>query len=295
MSRISQTIASGKHSLSLEFYPPKSEKAIAQLEETSRALRQLCPDFVSITYGAGGSTRSSTLNYAGTLKDVHQYTVMPHLTCVGHSKEELHKIIEQYQSHGFQTLMALRGDPPNGAPQFSAHPEGFAYASQLVAYIKDQFPQFEIGVGGYPEKHPEASTQSEDIQNLKKKIDAGADFITTQLFYRNEHYFRYVDACRKVGIDCPIVPGLMIPTALEKVERFCQFCRAELPETLRKALSQALGDAEATRAVALDWTFEQIQSLIENGAPGVHLYIMNQSEYALALHQRLASAGILKR
>lgn len=191
--------------------------------------------------------------------------------------------------------MALRGDPPNGASQFSAHPQGFAYASQLVAYIKDQFPQFEIGVGGYPEKHPEASTHYEDIQNLKKKIDAGADFITTQLFYRNEHYFRYIDACRKAGIDCPIIPGLMIPTALEKVERFCQFCQAELPEKLRKALSQANGNAEVSRAVALDWTFEQIQSLIENGAPGVHLYIMNQSECALALHQRLACSGILKR
>ncbi len=295
MSRISQTIASGKHSLSLEFYPPKSEKAIAQLEKASQALRHLCPDFVSITYGAGGSTRKSTLNYAKTLKEVHQYSVMPHLTCVGHSRNELHSIIQQYQNHGFHTLMALRGDPQDGARQFTAHPDGFHYASELVSFIKEAFPQFEIGVGGYPEKHPEAATLSEDIQNLKKKIEAGADFITTQLFYRNEHYFNYVEACRNSGIDCPIVPGLMIPTALEKVERFCQFCQAELPETLRQALSKALGDPEATRTIALNWTYEQIQSLIENGAPGVHLYIMNQSEYALALHQRLASAGILKR
>lgn len=295
MSRISQTIASGKHSLSLEFYPPKSEKAIAQLEDASRALRQLHPDFVSITYGAGGSTRSSTLKIAGTLKDAHQYTVMPHLTCVGHSKEELHSIIAQYQNHGFQTLMALRGDPQNGAREFTAHPDGFRYASELVAFIKEQFPDFEIGVGGYPEKHPEAATLSEDIQNLKKKIDAGADFITTQLFYDNDPYFRYVETCRNTGIDCPIVPGLMIPTALDKVERFCQFCQAELPETLRHALSKALGDPEATRTIAIDWTFQQIRSLIENGAPGVHLYIMNQSAYALALHDRLTSAGILKR
>lgn len=290
---IIQTIASGKNTLSLEFFPPKSDKAIQQLEASSRDLAELNPDFVSITYGAGGSTRKSTFTYAEQLKQTHNYKVMPHLTCVGHSQSELSEIIQQYQDAGFKTLMALRGDPQGDAQTFSPHPDGFQYANQLVAFIKSQFPDFEIGVGGYPEKHPEAQTQANDILNLKKKIDAGADFITTQLFYNNNHYYRFVDLCRSAQIHCPIIPGLMIPTNLKGVERFCNFCQAELPNALKTALASANGDPQALQNIAVDWTFEQIKDLLQNGAPGIHLYIMNQSRFMLALHQRLSEANIL--
>ena len=290
---IIQTIASGKHTLSLEFFPPKSEKAIEQLEASSRELAQLNPDFVSITYGAGGSTRQSTFNYAERLKQTHNYKVMPHLTCVGHSKSELSEIIQQYQQAGFKTLMALRGDPQGDDQNFTPHPDGFQYANQLVDFIKSQFPNFEIGVGGYPEKHPEAQSQASDILNLKKKIDAGADFITTQLFFNNDHYYRFVEHCRSAQIHCPIIPGLMIPTQLERVERFCNFCQAELPITLKSALASAHGDPQALHHIAVNWTFEQIKDLLQNGAPGIHLYIMNQSKFMLALAEKLSEANFL--
>ena len=289
---IIQSIASGKKTFSLEFFPPKSEKAIQQLQASSSELSKLDPDFVSITYGAGGSTRKSTFTYAEQLKADHGYKVMPHLTCVGHSKNELSEIIQQYQDAGFKTLMALRGDPQGDNQTFTPHPDGFQYANELVAFIKSTFPNFEIGVGGYPEKHPEAPSQESDIRNLKKKCDAGADFITTQLFYNNEHYFRFVDHCRSANIDCPIIPGLMIPTNLERVERFCNFCQAELPDSLKSALASAQGDAQALQAIGVDWTFQQVKDLLEQGAPGIHLYIMNQSKFMLALSEKFKEAGI---
>ena len=290
---IINTIKSGKSTLSLEFFPPKSEKAIQQLKESSKDLAKLNPDFVSITYGAGGSTRKSTFNYAEQLKKDHAYKVMPHLTCVGHSQSELSEIIQQYHDAGFRTLMALRGDPQEGTDTFTPHHDGFQYANELVAFIKSQFPDFEIGVGGYPEKHPEAPSQKSDILNLKKKVDAGADFITTQLFYNNEHYYRFVEECRSAQIHCPIIPGLMIPTNLQRVERFCNFCQAEFPNPLKSSLSSANNDPQALQEIAVDWTYQQVKDLLQNGAPGIHLYIMNQSKFMLALHQKLSEAQCL--
>ena len=289
---IQSKIQSGTLTLSLEFFPPKSEAAAQQLLKSSEQLKVLNPDFVSITYGAGGSTQASTINYAETLKNQFDYEVMPHLTCVGHSKDELLKILKDYETNGIQTIMALRGDPPKGDQHFNPHPEGFHYANELVQFIKAQCPDFEIGVGGYPEKHPEAPDLKTDITNLKKKVDAGASFITTQLFYENEHYFRFVEQCRDAGIHCPIIPGLMIPTNLERVERFCDFCGAELPQALKDALQDA--SEEATKELSVDWTYEQIKNLIQGGAPGIHLYILNQSEYALALHEKLLAGGVIE-
>ena len=289
---IQSTIQSGKITLSLEFFPPKREQAANQLLKASEALKALNPDFVSITYGAGGSTQASTVNYAETLKNRFDYEVMPHLTCVGHSQDELKTLLKDYQAKGIRTIMALRGDPPQGDTRFQAHPDGFHYASELVAFIQSQCPEFEIGVGGYPEKHPEAPDLRSDIVNLKKKVDAGASFITTQLFYENEHYFRFVEQCRDTGIHCPIIPGLMIPSNLARTERFCDFCGAELPQALKDALTDT--SKEAAKALSVDWTYEQIKSLIQGGAPGIHLYILNQSEYALALHEKLLAGGVIE-
>ena len=290
---IQSKIQAGTLTLSLEFFPPKSEAAAQQLLKTSEQLKMLNPDFVSITYGAGGSTQASTINYAETLKNQFGYQVMPHLTCVGHSKDELLKILKDYETNGIQTIMALRGDPPKGDQHFNPHPEGFHYANELVQFIKAQCPDFEIGVGGYPEKHPEAPDLKTDITNLKKKVDAGASFITTQLFYENEHYFRFVEQCQDAGIHCPIIPGLMIPSNLDRTQRFCDFCGAELPQALKDTLTDA--SEEATKALSVDWTYEQIKSLIQGGAPGIHLYILNQSEYALALHEKLVTDNTLAR
>lgn len=295
MSTITQNIATGKHTLSLEFFPPKSEFGKSQLLIAAEALKELNPNFVSITYGAGGSTRKSTFDCAEILKNTYNYSVMPHLTCVGHSKNEISHIIEQYNRNNYKTLMALRGDPPKGINNFTPHPKGFNFANQLVQFIKANYPKFEIGVGGYPEKHPESGSISEDIINLKKKIDAGADFITTQLFYNNKHYYNFVKACTSIGIKCPIIPGLMIPSNLEKVERFCKFCRVELPIELRNKLVKAAKDKTDSSLISIDWTYRQIKDLLEFGAPGVHLYIMNQSENAKILYGKLMSSKILIR
>ena len=295
MSTITQKIASGKHTLSLEFFPPKSEDGKSKLLIAAEALKEINPNFVSITYGAGGSTRRSTFACAEILKNSYNYSVMPHLTCVGHSKSEISRIIEQYHKHGYQSLMALRGDTPKGMNSFLPHPEGFNFANQLVRFIKAKHPTFEIGVGGYPEKHPESASISKDILNLKKKTDAGADFITTQLFYNNAHYYTFVKACKKIGIKCPIIPGIMIPSNLEKAELFCKFCQVEMPEELKQKLEKAAKDKKDSSAISIDWTYQQIKELVEFGVPGVHLYIMNQSENALKLYRQLMSSKILIR
>ena len=292
---ICSAIMSGRHTLSLEFFPPKSEKAVGQLLKTSQELQVLNPNFVSITYGAGGSTRESTLKYAGHLKDDFGYKVMPHLTCVGHSQREILDILNGFSASSIKTVMALRGDPPIGESGFKPHLQGFKYASELVDFINKHSTDFEIGVGGYPEKHPEAPSIERDIENLKHKVEAGADFITTQLFYNNNHYNEFFTRCRNKKIDCPIIPGLMIPTNLKRVERFCNFCNAELPETLKSLMKSAGNDKEALKKIGVKWTFNQIKSLIKNGAPGIHLYILNQSEMALSLYKKLKEEDILRR
>lgn len=292
---ICSAINEGKNTFSLEFFPPKSEKAAEQLLITAQELRELNPDFVSITYGAGGTTRETTFKYAEHLKNDFDYKVMPHLTCVGHSREEILAILNRYSASNIKTIMALRGDPPLGETNFSPHPEGFKFASELVDFIDNQKLDFEIGVGGYPEKHPEAPSIEQDIDNLEKKVAAGADFITTQLFYNNDHYFEFVKRCRSKKIECPIIPGLMIPNNLERVERFCAFCNAEFPEALKALMKAANNDREALKKIGVEWTFNQIKTLIENGAPGIHLYILNQSEMALLLYKKLKEENILNR
>ena len=196
---ISRKLKQGKAVISVEFFPPKGDDGGEQILKTARELASISSDFVSITYGAGGTTRERTIRYARLLKKEVGFNVMPHLTCVGHSQQELADILESYHSSGFRNIMTLRGDPPKGESSFSPHPDGFQYASELVAFIREQYPDFCLGVAGYPEKHPEAQSMDIDLKNLKTKINAGADFITTQLFFNNEDYFNFVDACRNIG------------------------------------------------------------------------------------------------
>ena len=178
-----------KKLFSVEFFPPKNDEGGKRMLETASIIQPFEPDFVSITYGAGGGTRETTMRYAKLLQQEHGYEVMPHLTCVGHTRDELLSILEDFADAGFCNIMALRGDPPKGETKFSAVEGGFSYASDLVALIREYFPHFGIGVGGYPEKHPEATDMNLDLQNLKTKVEAGADFITTQLFFDNQTFF----------------------------------------------------------------------------------------------------------
>lgn len=291
---IAHKLAQHKHVISAEFYPPRSEDAARQILQTAEALQPHGLDFVSITYGAGGSTRERTIEYGEILQNQFAFDVMPHLTCVGHSKNELLEILKRYQVSGFKNIMALRGDPPKGETLFKPHPEGLAYGSELVSFIKAHYPDFCLGVGGYPQKHPEALSMEEDLKHLKHKVDQGADFITTQLFFNNEDYFSFVHKCRQLGITCPIIPGIMLATSYEKTKRFCSFCEATIPDTLAEGfLELDPKDEHAALAWGVEWAFRQIRGLLQQNAPGVHLYLLNCSEPTLMLLDKMQRAGLI--
>ena len=270
-----------KSLFSVEFFPPKDEAGGERMLKTASLIQPHNPDFVSITYGAGGGTRSTTMRYAKMLKDEHGFEVMPHLTCVGHTKDELLEILEDFANAGFCNIMALRGDPLKGESEFRPVTDGFSYASELVSLIRENFPHFGIGVGGYPEKHPEASDLKTDLKNLKTKVDAGADFITTQLFFDNQAYLDFVRNCKETGISVPVLPGLLPVLSIGQVRRFCSMCEAQLPNRLEQDL-----EAEAKEnqpKIGARWALGQVKGLLDAGAPGFHLYALNQSTSTLAI------------
>jgi len=273
---IPQLLASGKRLFSFEFFPPKDEAASLALMETIHHLRELKPDFVSVTYGAGGSTRSKTIDLVARIK--HEVGIEPvaHLTCVGHSKKEIAGILQELSQRGIETLLALRGDPPKGETAFTAHPDGFRYASELAAFIA-QTGGFTFGVAGYPEKHPEAVSLEADLQNLKRKVDAGASFVTTQLFFHNGYYFDFVARARALGVTVPIIPGIMPITNFTQVQRFAKLCGAHIPDALFKELTAVQEDLDAVARIGIRHAAEQCRELLQKGAPGIHFYTLNRS------------------
>jgi methylenetetrahydrofolate reductase (NADPH) len=252
-------------------------------------LKRIAPDFVSVTYGAGGSTRERTAQVSRLLRAEIGFTVMPHLTCVGHSRTELEGVADELHAGGYRNIMTLRGDPPKGETEFTVTADGLRYASELVQLLKARHSDFCLGVAGYPEKHPEAASPDSDLENVKRKVDAGGAFITTQLFFDNAVYYRYVEKCRARGITVPIIPGIMPVLSLKQIKRFTEMCGASLPEKLIKRL-EAAGDApEIVETVGNEWAITQIRELLAQGAPGYHLYIMNRAKSALALAAGLAA------
>ncbi len=280
-----------KPALSLEFFPPKNEAAAADLLANAEAIAtHVHPDFVSITYGAGGSTRQNTFLYGQLLRERFDWTVMPHLTCVGHTREELLAIAESYARIGIRSLMALRGDAPKTST--AASPSALCHASDLVALLHKELPEFCLGVAGYPEKHPEAPTLEADIAHLKTKLDSGAHFITTQMFFDVERYPQFMGKCRAAGITCPILPGLLPILSLKQARNFCAFCQTTLPKELERQLKQT---AEADQwEVGVDWALGQIEGLLKIGAPGVHLYILNRSQSLLRLLEGLRQRRLFR-
>ncbi|MFT5622557.1 MAG: methylenetetrahydrofolate reductase (NADPH) [Bacteroidia bacterium] len=291
---IKHRLATNDPLFSVEFFPPKSDDSAQQLLLTAEQMQAYNPDFVSITYGAGGSTRSRTLNYARKLHEDYGYAVMPHLTCVGHSREELKQTIAEFKSAGLRQIMTLRGDPPKGETNFVPHPDGLRYANELVQLIREVYPECDLGVAGYPEKHPEAPSLEIDLLNLKRKVDAGATFITTQLFFDNNAYFEFVDNCRRVGITVPVLPGLMSVTSYKQALRFCDMCGTSVPTALNEQLIAAGDDEAAVEAIGIEWSYQQAHELLKRGAPGIHLYILNRSGPAIALMKKLQSVGFYK-
>jgi methylenetetrahydrofolate reductase (NADPH) len=286
---ISELFAANRALRSLEFFPPKDDAGVEALRLTASALQRIAPDFVSVTYGAGGNTRGRTAQVSDLLRQDFGFTVMPHLTCVGHSRAELHEIADRIHAGGFRNIMTLRGDPPKGSTEFKPAPDGLRYADELVSLLKARHPDFCLGVGGYPEKHPEAPSAETDLAHLKHKVDAGAAFVTTQLFFDNAVYYRFVDRCRAAGITVPIVPGIMPVLALKQVRRFTAMCGAILPEKLVRRLEAAGDQADILESVGIDWALAQIRDLLAQGAPGYHLYILNRARGALALAAGLAA------
>ena len=280
-SSIRAILEKSKSLFSVEFFPPKDEAGGERMLKTASLIQPHNPDFVSITYGAGGGTRATTMRYARALKDEYGFEVMPHLTCVGHTRDELLEILEDFAKAGFCNVMALRGDPLKGETEFRPVPGGLSYGSDLVSLIRENFPDFGIGVGGYPEKHPEASDLQTDLQNLKIKVDAGADFITTQLFFDNQAYFDFVRDCKATGISVPVLPGLLPVLSLGQVRRFCTMCEARLPSRLEQSLEAKPKENQAE--VGAQWALEQVEGLLAGGAPGFHLYALNQSTSTLAI------------
>lgn len=255
---------------------------MASLRMAAAQLLALRPDFVTCTYGAGGSTRQRTLGVCSMLRDMGFGPVMPHLTCVGSSQAELGEIADEIHAMGFRNIMTLRGDPPKGELSFQTAKDGLAHASDLVALLKFRHPDICCGVAGYPEVHPEAASPEADLENLKRKVDAGGDFVTTQLFYDNEVYFDFVQRCRQAGIHAPIVPGLLPAVSLKQLQRMCTMCRAVLPPELARAMEAAGGEGEAAEYVGIRWAERQMEELLERGVPGIHLYILNRSKAALS-------------
>jgi methylenetetrahydrofolate reductase (NADPH) len=288
-SSITSALSQANPLFSVEFFPPKDDAGGRRMLETAEAIRPYKPNFVSITYGAGGGTRETTMRYARILQNEYHFEVMPHLTCVGHTVDELLEILEDFAKAGFRNVMALRGDPPQGEEVFKATEGGLSYGSDLVELIRNNFPDFGIGVGGYPEKHPEAEDKAIDLTNLKTKVDAGADFITTQLFFDNQVYFDFVKSCKESGINIPVLPGLLPVLSLGQVRRFCKMCEASLPTSLEHKLTQAEDENQPT--VGAEWAASQINELLQEGAPGYHIYALNKPQSTL---QILESLGIEK-
>ncbi|MEI7652361.1 MAG: methylenetetrahydrofolate reductase [Verrucomicrobiota bacterium] len=273
--------------VSVEFFPPKDAEGGARMLKVAATLQPLGIDFASITYGAGGTSRDTTITYGAELVRLG-IPLIGHLTCVGHSQAELAAIIAQYDAAGFSGILALRGDPPKGQSEFLPHPEGFAHAQELVRQINVERPgRFAVGVAGFPERHPDATDDLSDIRFLAGKVAAGADFVTTQLFLDNEDYFRFVARARAAGVTVPILPGIMPVLSLKQARNFCGFCKARIPDGLVRELEACGPDEEAQRKVGVSWAVRQARGLVARGAPGYHVYILNKAESAVELFAAL--------
>jgi methylenetetrahydrofolate reductase (NADH) len=269
---------------SFEFFPPKSEEGQKKLIDTARRLKKYCPLYFSVTFGAGGSTRDRTLETVLSIAEATGIPVAPHLSCIGSTKQQLLTLLNQYRDHNIQRLVALRGDRPSGDVAKS----DLNFAHELVRFIRAHTKDhFHIEVAAYPEFHPEAASPQADIENLKKKLDAGADGAITQYFYHAEAYFRFVDACQRAQIDLPIVPGIMPILNFAQLNRFSTACGADIPMWLAKRLQAYGDDLDSQQALGVDVVCDLSAQLLASGAPGLHFYSMNQAPVLEQICSRL--------
>ena len=272
--KIIDILKQDKPAFSFEFFPPKDDVGFDQLFETIDNLKSWDPAFVSVTYGAGGSTRSKTIDLVGRIKKEIGLESMAHLTCVGHSSDEILKVLESIKEQNVDNVLALRPD------------NGFGYAEELVQFIRERF-SFCIGVAGYPEGHPESSNREEDLVHLKNKVLAGASFVVTQLFFDNKYYFDFVASLRKIGVDVPVIPGIMPIVNLKQIKRFTKMCGATVPPDLMVRLEKVQDDPESVCQIGIDHATNQCEKLLMQGAPGIHFYTLNRSRATLSVLEGL--------
>lgn len=272
---------------SIEFFPPKTEEGRIKLRKTREELAKLNPSYISVTYGAGGSTQEGTVS---TVLEIQKsgLDVAPHLTCVGASKESIRELLQLYIDNGIHRIVALRGDMPSGMREMGE----LRYANEVVEFIREETgDHFHIEVAAYPEFHPQAISASADLENFRRKVEAGASSAITQYFFNADAYYRFVDDCEKMGLDIPIVPGIMPITNYKNLARFSDMCGAEIPRWLRKRLEDFGDDVESLRAFGQDSTIQLCEGLLAQGAPGFHFYSMNRSDATRAVWHELQLTG----
>ena len=280
--RIRSLFGQAQPVFSFEFFPPRTEAGERSLLRTIDSLRPLAPSFVSVTYGAGGTTREKTIEIVSRIKREQGLEAMAHLTCVGHSRDEIAAILDRLAAAGLENVLALRGDPPRGETAFVRPANGFGHASELVAFIIERGYPFCLAGAGYPEGHPECRDLDRDVAHLRAKVAAGVEVIITQLFYDNRDYFAFVERARDAGITVPILPGIMPITNVPQIERIAGLCGARIPDDLRHRLQAAAGD-DAVFGVGVAHALAQCRDLLAGGAPGIHFYTLNQSPATAAI------------
>jgi methylenetetrahydrofolate reductase (NADPH) len=292
-AQLRNVYAHGRFGLSYEFFPPKTAEGEADLFENFSELVKYNASFATCTYGAGGSTRDKTLEIAGRLKREYALPVASHLTCVGAARDTLAAYLQRAEAVGIDYIVALRGDPPNGEKKFSPVPGGFSYANELVAFIREQFPGFGVAVAGYPETHPEAPNRTTDLENLKRKVDAGADVVITQLFYDNDDFYRFRERCAAIGIGVPIVPGILPVTAAPQVKRLVAMCGANVPKSLMERLETHPDHSQGQFDVGVYHAIRQVEDLVSRGGcPGVHFYCLNKSRAVATILRTLTLPNV---
>ncbi|WP_051341952.1 methylenetetrahydrofolate reductase [NAD(P)H] [Pseudonocardia spinosispora] len=283
VNRIADIYARPGQVLSIEFWPPKTERGEENLFQEIKRLTTLNPAYCSMTYGAGGSTRDKTVELVCRIEREFGIDMMCHLTVVDQSRAEVMGVLDRLREGGVRNIIALGGDPAPGA-EWAPHPEGYAYAHELVTEaIKD----FSVAVAGFPEVHPRAESRESDLRFLKAKVDAGACAVITQLFFDNNDFYRFVEDARRIGIDVPIVPGMMPIRSAAQIQRIAKLCGARIPSALNEQLESLVGDDEAAVRFGIDYTTEQCQQLLAFGVPGFHFYALNKADAVLEIHRRL--------
>lgn len=285
--KIRDILTKTSFTLSFEVFPPKREGSIEELYRVIETLKEWNPSFISVTYGAGGGTRDKTVEIASTIKNELKAEVLAHLTCVKSIRDDIAAVLDELKGKGIDNILALRGDPPEGSGRFVRTEGGFGYASELVEFIRSR-GDFSIGVAGYPEGHIEAPSREVDLVNLKKKVDAGADFITTQLFFNNDDFFRFRDNAIALGIEIPIIPGIFPIFSYKQIEKMTSMCGARIPARFHDKLRRVSGNSEEVEKYGIEYSIRQSEDLLDNDVMGLHFYSMNRSSHVIHILSELS-------